>query len=432
MKSEVLITIVFYSLIQHLLQRSIKSIVLIAIFAILVFAGCEKPGVIGLDVQPESDQFNVLFSDTSTIIAKTIREDSIRADEPILSLLGAYEDPVFGYTAASLYTQFSMTTNNVGFGSSFVPDSLVLTIGYNGSYGPAPTEQVINVYKLTEDMYEDSLYYSNRDFAYDPSNLAGIPITPQDTADAIISIKLNDPIFTANDTSFVDNAAFQTFLKGFYISTDTSMLGGILYLDMLSPYTKLTLYYNDSMSFDFLIDAESARTNRFTHDYTGTDVGLQLQDPALGDSYVYVQPMAGVKVEIQMPHLLDWIKDQKIAINKAELILDVYDDGSLATYPNPENLFILGAGTNVIITDQYEGASFFGGTYDATYKRYSFNIARYIHEILYDGRENDGIYLIIPNNLLSTGSVVSANRVVIGGSKNSEQKMRLNLIYTIL
>jgi len=153
MKSEVLIIIVFYSLIQHLLQRSIKSIVLIAIFAILVFAGCEKPGVIGLDVQPESDQFNVLFSDTSTIIAKTILEDSIRADEPILSLLGAYEDPVFGYTAASLYTQFSMTTNNVGFGSSFVPDSLVLTIGYNGSYGPSPSAQTVNVYRLTEDIY---------------------------------------------------------------------------------------------------------------------------------------------------------------------------------------------------------------------------------------------------------------------------------------
>ncbi|HIN39411.1 MAG TPA: DUF4270 family protein, partial [Flavobacteriales bacterium] len=224
--------------------------------------------------------------------------------------------------------------------------------------------------------------------------------------------------------------------KGLYITTDTSMPGGILYLDLVSPYTKLTLYYhdvdNDSMSFDFLIDAESARSNRFTHDYTGTEVGLQLQDPALGDSYVYVQPMAGVKVEIQIPHLLDWVKNQNVAINKAELVLDVYDDGSLITYPNPENLFILGAGVNTIITDQYEGASFFGGTYDATYKRYSFNIARYVHEILYNGRENDGLYLIIPNNLLFTGSVVSANRVVIGGPKNSEQKMSLNLIYTIL
>ena len=431
MKSEVSFIVVFYSFINYLLHRCIIPIVLIGVFGIFVIAGCEKPGVIGLDVHPESDQFNVLFSDTSTIVAKTVLEDSIRADEPILNLLGSYADPVFGYTAASFYTQFSMTTNNVTFASPFVADSLVLTIGYVGSYGPDLSEQTVNVYKLIEDMSEDSAYYSNRDFDYDPSDLAGIPITPQ-SGDSVITLKLNDPVFTANNTSFVDNAAFQSFFKGLYITTDTSMPGGILYLDLVSPYTKLTLYYNDSMSFDFLVDIESARTNRFTHDYTGTEVDQQLQNPALGDSYVYVQPMAGVKVEIQMPHLFDWVKNQNVAINKAELILDVYDDGSLITYPNPENLFILGAGANPIITDQYEGASFFGGTYDATHKRYSFNIARYIHEILYNGRENDGMYLIIPNNLLSTGSVVSANRVVIGGPKNSEQKMSLNLIYTIL
>ncbi|HIN39586.1 MAG TPA: DUF4270 family protein, partial [Flavobacteriales bacterium] len=117
MKFEVFLTVVFYSFINYLFQRSIKPYVLIGVFGVFVFAGCEKPGVIGLDVHPEADQFNVLFSDTSTLVAKTILEDSIRTDEPILNLLGAYTDPVFGYTAASFYTQFSMTTNNVGFGS---------------------------------------------------------------------------------------------------------------------------------------------------------------------------------------------------------------------------------------------------------------------------------------------------------------------------
>jgi len=422
---------IFY--LKKLLGNPFSAIVLFGLLAISMFTGCEKPGVIGLDVQPESDKFNVSFSDTTTLIAYTVRADSIRTDEPILSLLGTYDDPVFGYTAASFYTQFSMTTNNVGFGSLFDPDSLVLTIGYAGSYGPAPSAQIVNVYRLTEDIYEDSAYYSNSNFDYHPIELASVSIAPVDQ-DSVVRIKLDssNSVFSANDSFFVDNAAFQDFFKGFYISTDTSMSGGILYLDMLSSYTKLTLYYNDSMSFDFLIDAESARSNKFVHDYTGTEVESQLQDSALGGSLVYVQPMAGVKVEIQMPHLLDWVKNQQIAINKAELVFDVYDDVSLTSYPNPENLFILGAGANTIITDQYEGASYFGGTYDATSMQYSFNIARYIHEILYDGREDDGLYLIIPNNLLSSGSVVSANRVIIGGPKNIDLKMKLNLTYTIL
>ncbi|HIA37215.1 MAG TPA: DUF4270 family protein, partial [Flavobacteriales bacterium] len=252
MKFEVFLTVVFYSFINYLFQRSIKPYVLIGVFGVFVFAGCEKPGVIGLDVHPEADQFNVLFSDTSTLVAKTILEDSIRTDEPILNLLGAYTDPVFGYTAASFYTQFSMTTNNVGFGSSFVPDSLVLTIGYVGSYGPSPSAQTVNVYRLTEDIYEDSAYYSNRDFAYDPLELASVSIAPVDE-DSVVRIKLDgsNSVFSSNDSFFVDNAAFQSFFKGFYISTDTSMpccpggtgatccSGGILYLDMLSSYTKL-------------------------------------------------------------------------------------------------------------------------------------------------------------------------------------------------
>jgi len=430
MKFEVFLS-AFFLHITYYMKNSARSFMLLAILGMGLFAGCEKPGAIGLDVQPESDKFNLYYSDTSTLLSYTVLADSIRTDEPILSLLGAYNDPVFGYAAASFYTQFSITTNNVSFESPFIADSLILTIGYAGSYGLDPSAQTINVYRLTEDLYEDSAYYSNRDFAFDPISLSGATITPQ-SGDSTISMKLTNPIFTANDTFFLDNVAFQSYMKGFYIETDTSLPGGILLLDMLSPYTKLTLFYNDSMSFNFLIDGESARSNKFVHDYTGTDVELQLQDSTLGDSLLYVQPMAGVKVKIHTPYLLNWVKNQKVAINKAELVFNIYDDGSLTTYPNPENLFILGAGSNTIITDQYEGASYFGGTYDAVSKQYSFNIARYIHEILYEGRADDGLYLIIPNNLLSSGSVVSANRVVIGGPKNNGLKMSLNITYTVL
>ena len=76
--------------------------------------------------------------------------------------------------------------------------------------------------------------------------------------------------------------------------------------------------------------------------------------------------------------------------------------------------------------------SHFGGTYDAANKTYSFNIARYVHELLYEGRSNDGLYLIVPNNLLTSGSVVSANRVVLGGPGHSTLGMKLNIIYTEL
>jgi len=92
----------------------------------------------------------------------------------------------------------------------------------------------------------------------------------------------------------------------------------------------------------------------------------------------------------------------------------------------------LGAGANVTLTDQLEGASYFGGTYDLVARQYKFNIARHIHEVLYEGLPNDGLLLIIPNNLLTTGSVVSANRAIIGGGANNSIGMKLNLTYTVL
>jgi hypothetical protein len=330
-----------------------------------------------------------------------------------------------------------MPTTNVtlGNGNGFTPDSLVMTLGYAGYYGEPPTAQTVMVYRLDSvtTIDQTAAYYTNSDFQTDLIDLGGATIDPSPD-DVSISFKLNDPVFTADtaDLIFTDNAAFQSFLHGFYVVTNMFDPGGIHYLDINSSTTLLTLYYNDSMSFDFEIDLASAWTNRFHHNFDGTDVGAQLDDPSLGDSLVYVQAGAGVQVKIELPHITNWVKDQDIAVNKAELVLKVYDDGMLDDYPVPENLFILGAGEYAVITDQFEGATHFGGTYDATNKTYSFNIARYIHELLYEGRPNDGLYLIVPNNLLTSGSVVSANRVILGGPGHSTLGMKLNMIYTEL
>ena len=413
-------------------RHSGSSTAFLAILYLFLFSiSCEKPSLIGMGVQPGNDQLGASFTDTCKVLSYTLLEDSIRTDEPILSLVGSVVDPVFGYSAASTYTEFSLPANDVGFGSSFNPDSLVLFLSYAGHYAETPTPQTLKVYQLVDELHADSAYYSNDTFDYNPTELASTSISPADE-DTIIRIKFDNTVFTSNDSSFLDNAALQAFLKGFYITSDTSENGGILYLDMLSSNTKLTLYYNDTLSYDFLIDSESGRFTSFKHVYTSTSIDDQLSDTLLGDSKLYVQPMSGVKVKLQFPHLDNWKNDLNVVINKAEIVLDVFDDGTLDTYPPPEYLFIMGAGEISAITDQYQGASYFGGDYNATEKRYTFNIARHVHEILYEGLSNDGLYLIVPNNLLLSGSVVSSNRVVLGGPGNSQIPLKLNITYTEL
>ncbi|PCH91081.1 MAG: hypothetical protein COB85_09580, partial [Bacteroidetes bacterium] len=307
------------------------------------------------------------------------------------------------------------------------------------------TAQTVKVYLVAETFFSSSLYYSNKkfklgnpqieddegDYDLDPSKeIASVSLKPE--SGDTIKIKFNDVLFGPEDSLLVNNNAFQSLIRGFYITTDTTNPGGIFYLDFLSPATKLTLYYNDSLSFDFKINSASATINHFEHSYSGTEVESQLNDSTVGDSLVYVQAMAGVKTKINFPFLSEWAKNENIAINKAELVITVLDGGTLLTHPSPEALFLLGAGANPLTNDLLEGVSYFGGTYDLASKQYKFNIARHIHEILYQGLPNDGLFLIVPNNFLVTGSVVSANRAVIGGGSNSSIRMKLNLTYTVL
>jgi hypothetical protein len=403
----------------------------IAFLFLGVIIGCNEPGIIGLDVQPKSDQIGAEFSDTTSLITYIVKEDSLRTDEPLLQLVGSYIDPVFGYSAASSYVEFSLPSNNVNFGVNFIPDSLVMYLGYAGFYGDAISAQTVLVYQLTEEIHADSSYYSGDDFDYNTTPLATQSVAPEE-GDTMIQFKFDTPVFSQSDSEFVDNAAFQLFLKGFYITTDITENGGILYLDMHSPYTKLTLYYNDTLSFDFLIDLESGRSNHFEHNYENTVISSQLSDSTLGESMVYVQPMEGVKTVIQFPFLEKWANSGNIVVNKAELVLQVDVGIQTETYAPPDYLFIMGAGETAAIIDQYIGASYFGGEYDVANGQYRFNIARHVHGILDGDIQNEGLFLIVANNLLLSGSVVSGNRVVLGGSKNATIPIKLNITYTIL
>ena len=85
---------------------------------VLFFLGsCQKPDKLGLDIQPESDLLNAVYSDTTTLITHTVLDDSLSTKGASASLLGSYNDPFFGKVSASFYTQVNITTTNINFGS---------------------------------------------------------------------------------------------------------------------------------------------------------------------------------------------------------------------------------------------------------------------------------------------------------------------------
>jgi hypothetical protein len=142
--------------------------------------------------------------------------------------------------------------------------------------------------------------------------------------------------------------------------------------------------------------------------------------------------MAGLKIRIQYPYLKDLVKNGRIAINKADLIVAVDNNysSSLSMYTSPPQLVLIEEqdGKMRFLLDQYEGIPYYGGTYSSSKKEYKFNIARHIQQVIDGIKDNIGLYLVV----WTSDRPNTANRVVLNGTQRQSGNLRLNLTYTKL
>jgi hypothetical protein len=435
----------------------IAGAVALSLFA----ASCKKESPIGLDVQPEGDLLHTRVTDTVSITTYTVKDDSVKTDDlpSGTTLLGSYNDSVFGVAEASVYSQFRLPTNAPNFTGATL-DSIVLSLAYEGPspfYGSITDQQTLKVYQVIETISKDASYYSNQDLDVYPSDLTasgnGYTFTPNVTDSVLVGAKKEKPqvriplninfgylILTAGqNTNLATNTSFLEFLKGLYIAPANGAQqkgqGSILTFNLLDGKSGVNLYYHigtEALSYRLQVDASAARFSRFKHNYTGTPVETELSNPSLGQDVSYIQGMAGVKTKIMFPQVKHLTDSGKIAVNHAELIIKGDPSTIHNLYPAPDKLFLLpatstGSNGNLIgWADFQEGASYYGGTYDITTNEYHFNVSRYVQSII-DGTAADyGLYLII------AGNAVNADRLVIGGGSNPVNGMKLRLTYTKL
>jgi hypothetical protein len=449
--------------------------------------GCNESSVIGLDVQPEGDLLNVGFLDSITLRSNTERIDSIRTDEDFVigsnALLGKYNDPVFGNTASSIFTQVRLTAgvSSIAFGTSPVCDSVVLSLVYDGTaslYGRMLNNrrQTINVYRLTDDLDRNRTYYSDTTLNYenadDLANAHELLFRPFDSV-LVGTSRLKPQARIPLDNSFgqiilnnqgtgmlSDNTIFQDqFLKGLYITANTTThsrgYGNIARFRM--EESKIIVYFHNSTetgrSFEMSLGSV-ARFMHFDQDYTSINVDLAAQlnnSPGARRDVSFVQGMAGSKVKIEMPYLMSLLDSGAIAINKAELVIpvangqagnagnvkaaatsltDIYQNNYFSP---PAKLIVAGidaSGNGYDLPDATQGlnSTYYNGNYNSVKKEYRFNIARYVQQVLDGKLENNGLYLVIPP--LSANA--APNRIVLGGGEAGASQMKLNITLTKL
>jgi hypothetical protein len=413
-----------------------------------------------------SDDLNVVYLDTFSLITYSEEIDSMPSDETSVNLLGAYNDPVFGAVDCGIVTQLRLSSSNPTFAENVadvVVDSLVLGLAYTGMnfYGNLD-DITVEVYEITDALIrEDKEYYTFTDPTTTGSDLvlAGTAIeTPDhigqvivgaDTLSAHMRINL-DPTLLGDALVQLNGAGnmatddqFVSAFKGLYIKVDAAGLGpnqgGVSYFSLENSLSSLTMYFHETSDatpkeYAFNINSAAARYNKITYDRSGTDVEALLNNKDLGQEKFYMQG-SSIWAVVEFPHIMDLNKDSlgnedKKIINKAQLVLPVQD--FVADYYDPSsNLFIarsVDGNTSDFTLDYNLQSTLSGNTvyYDQDNKEFRFNMTLELQAILNGERENVPFRIYAPSFFAST-----IERVIFNGPNGTlKDKARLEITFT--
>jgi len=390
-------------------------------FLISCLLSCSEPSIIGLEIQPESEKI-IINSNSSNLVDFNNESEESLINNTSLSLLGELEDTYFLKNKASFITQILIAESNLTLEENLTVDSVILSYNYSDFYGDLNDISIIEVRKIDQDIYSDSMYYSN-DFSYNDfsqlPNIAEDYFISFDSLNPLVRIKINNDIgqqiLALGNTILSNNNDFIDDFKGLFVSAQAQ--NTIVYLNPLATNSNFSIYYHNDLdsanTLSFQLDGNAARTNVFEK--------VISNDILNNKENIYIESMSGYKCKISFTNL-DTL--QKMLAGKVvnQAIMSFELDNNLMIndiIPHSQlHLARLDSDGNIIDLTDYviEGSSFFGGRLENNI--YNFNITRYFHELLSNGSHTNQLYL------LDKSANINANRSII------KKEVELNIIYS--
>ncbi len=403
------------------------------------------------------------FSVKSVITQPTITFTSL--NNPINShLVGELNDPVFGYTSASIYFQMRYFNTILPDYSESTVDSAVLMIEIDTSvvYGNDSDKIDFEVYRLIDNILNIDTIRSDDVFQIGETpigRLEGYAPGAQD------SFTFYDPI--VRDTLTVTNAIripidmdFAEELHSLPIPTDGAaddllenfsgfylrgLVDGsvVMSFDLSGNSTNsiFSLFYtpNDTTStrFNYLLGFD--RPIQYRHDYLDTEIINRLNVDVGPEDVIYLQGMNGPDAEIDLSSLTSLPED--ILLNHVELEFFIASTELVDTvnYPAARSIGLYkknADGDLVQIEDlriaQTTGATniLFGGNRTQSgeftgLESYKMNLTTHVKDIL-DGDEPTTLYLSILDK------ADNPERTILYGPKDANYPAKIRVTYTKL
>ncbi len=341
------------------------------LISLFVLGGCTNPSGIGLDVDPGDELVGVL-TDTLTLRAVTLPDDSARSSSFAQTTFGWFDDPVIGKTVSDLALAIGKPTAVPRIRPDAEIDSVILVLPYGTEYfGDTLRPDFSLQVRQLDEAYTDGEYATKQwlvkdeilgtktvaRFAYKQTDSVSI-MKHIDGKDSLVKdipqlrVTLSPSFFKALFSESVDSASlsteagFNNHVKGLFVNVEESAMtgiGGLVTFRGIANMTGIELTYRQPNGKDGDdADTDTIRTflpttvqdnsgstyRRLTSSIRRTytaDVQAQLDNPAGNYEVLYLQAPAGLRTRLQIPHI-DALKGRNIAVNKAELVLYVDDD----------------------------------------------------------------------------------------------------------
>jgi hypothetical protein len=399
----------YYRIISVLFHNSPIFFASALLLLVIAITSCEeKPTIIGSGLLPGTDFVNTKSTDTIKVAAYNRYTDSILTNMRTYSYLGRIYDPYFGDTKTDFVSQLRLLKKWPG-GGAFTVDSAKLFFSIVGAKGKLDSTTIhqIQLFEITETLNSAVKYFSNRDpNALGEIGIFSLPPIPKDTTQSFqIRLPVAFGSHIMRDTTKLtqdDNANdFRSYFKGIYFTMLETTTPLLVAMEFASSDFFIRVYYHNAgpsnLFYDFVINTNSVRYNRYNHNFSTADPAKKIThiNDGVKDSMIYLQAFNGVFPQLRMPGLTN-IKNtvSRVSVNKARLTFTVFLDSVNYNTKNvpPQILMKYTKADTIkyIVPDYQVSPSFYDGTFNATTKTYSFNLASFVQEY-FEGRITDPV-----------------------------------------
>lgn len=355
---------------KHSLAFSLLAVCSIVIF----FSACNKINEatdLGSGLIPPIDNINT-FDTTLEVQAYnglfTALEDSLALSNgsDIQFLGNINNDPLFGKTEASMYFELKPGSYKYSFPFSksdlVALDSVVLVLGYSGTYGDSILPQQVGVYEIptTQSFRFDSSYSIYKNNITAGSALGPLKtVIPQTLDDSVFpynekaSNQLRIPLYNSfgqrllnydSTNAYATDSAFKTYFNGFAVMPQNNgVANALMGFSLGDTNTKLSLYVRyknadkvDTAVINFRLTQYSASANYINRNYAGSQLA-SYQGGTEPDDLLFIQNTPGSYATIKIPGLKTL--NNRI-VHRAELIVEEVADPLDKVFTPPQYLYL--------------------------------------------------------------------------------------------